>query len=502
MNLGTGTHAINNAGGTGSITPTNTMTVISGSITTLQNNLQVDSVTVNAGGTLNITNRQLSLTGSLNNAGTFTLTGSTMIFNGSGGSPVAQTLTNSTSNFNHLTINNTSTGGSVTLGSNVTVGGNLNINAGLFDLQTFTANHTTPAAGQLNMVNGATLKIGGSNGFPANYLTHTLGQTSTVEYAGSGTQTIAAEAYGNLTSSNSGTRTLASSGTIGIFTTFTPGTNSYTITGSTIEYNGTSAQTLPSSGFNTYNNLTINNAAGVTNSNSALTVNGLLDVKKGTFTTSSTFNNVQIDSAGPGVLAGVTGTTMNVSGNWTNNGGSATSFMANGNTVNFNGSSLQTIGGSTSTTFDNLTIANAGVGVTLGINTNVNGTLTLTNNLNTGAFTLTQNNSTPTAGNGDVIGNVKRANNGLPLPTGTAYTFGNPFNVITFSAASVLTPTDVTFNLVSAAPVDFSTAVKRTYTISQTAVPVPELFQCIPDICGDCIDRNLCPAAGVFRQVT
>ena len=252
-------------------------------------------------------------------------------------------------------------------------------------------------------------------------------------------------------------RTLASSGTIVIFSTFTPGTNSYTITGSTIEYNGTSAQTLPSSGFNTYNNLTINNAAGVTNSNSALTVNGLLDLKKGTFTTSSTFNNVQIDNAGPGVLAGVNGTTMNVSGNWTNNGGSATSFMANGNTVNFNGAGAQTIGGNTSTTFDNLTIANAGVGVTLGINTSVNGTLTLTNNLNTGAFTLTQNNSTPTAGSGDVIGNVKRANNGLPLPTGAAYTFGNPFNVITFSAASVLTPTDVTFNLVTAAPSDFLT---------------------------------------------
>src|SRR5256714_1247144 len=144
-----------------------------------------------------------------------------------------------------------------------------------------------------------------------------------------------------------------------------------------------------------------------------------------------------------------------------------TRWPANGKTVTFNGSSLQTIGGSHSTPFDNLTIANAGAGVTLGINTNVNGTLTLTNSLNTGVFTLTQNNSTPTAGNGDVIGNVKRANNGLPLPTGTAYTFGNPFNVITFSAASVLTPTDVTFNLVSAAPADFLTAVKRTYTLTQ-----------------------------------
>src|SRR5256884_510915 len=35
------------------------------------------------------------------------------------------------------------------------------------------------------------------------------------------------------------------------------------------------------------------------------------------------------------------------------------------------------------------------------------------------------------------------------------------------SAAAVLTPTDVTFNLISAAPADFLTAVKRTYTITQ-----------------------------------
>ena len=91
---------------------------------------------------------------------------------------------------------------------------------------------------------------------------------------------------------------LANSGVIGIFTTFTPGTHTYTITGSTVEYNSTTAdQALPSSGFNTYNNLTINNTkplGGVVTGFLGLTVNGLLDVKAGTFTSSSTYNNVQI----------------------------------------------------------------------------------------------------------------------------------------------------------------------------------------------------------------
>src|SRR5262249_53536678 len=46
LTLGTGTHNLTNGSGTGSIT-SNAMTVISGSNTTLQNNLQVDALTVN-----------------------------------------------------------------------------------------------------------------------------------------------------------------------------------------------------------------------------------------------------------------------------------------------------------------------------------------------------------------------------------------------------------------------------------------------------------------------
>src|SRR5688500_20084448 len=54
-----------------------------------------------------------------------------------------------------------------------------------------------------------------------------------------------------------------------------------------------------------------------------LTVQALLRVQAGTFTSSSTYNNVQIDAGA--TLAGVNGTTINVGGNWTNNG----TFTAN-----------------------------------------------------------------------------------------------------------------------------------------------------------------------------
>ena len=86
---------------------------------------------------------------------------------------------------------------------------------------------------------------------------------STVDFNGSGAQTIPAFAYNNLTSSSTGGRTLASSGNVRVAGVFTPGTNAYTIAGSTVEYNGSSAQALPST-FPTYNNLTLNNAAGTT----------------------------------------------------------------------------------------------------------------------------------------------------------------------------------------------------------------------------------------------
>ena len=76
-----------------------------------------------------------------------------------------------------------------------------------------------------------------------------------------GAQTIPAFNYNNLTSSNTGARTLANSGSIGIAGVFTPGTNAYTITGSTVI--STAARPKRCRTFN-YNNLTLNNPNGVT----------------------------------------------------------------------------------------------------------------------------------------------------------------------------------------------------------------------------------------------
>jgi uncharacterized delta-60 repeat protein len=79
---------------------------------------------------------------------------------------------------------------------------------------------------------------------------------NTIEFNGSDAQVIPAFHYNNLKSSNSGTRILAPIGTIGVGGIFDPGTSTYSITGSTVDFNGTSTQNIPS--FNYYN-LTFSN---------------------------------------------------------------------------------------------------------------------------------------------------------------------------------------------------------------------------------------------------
>jgi hypothetical protein len=60
---GAGPHVISNASGTGSISSTNAMTLLSPAVVTLNNNLSMGTLTVNSGASLDITNRILTLTG-------------------------------------------------------------------------------------------------------------------------------------------------------------------------------------------------------------------------------------------------------------------------------------------------------------------------------------------------------------------------------------------------------------------------------------------------------
>jgi predicted outer membrane repeat protein len=140
-------------------------------------------------------NKVLEPTGTIGISGAFspgtatghTITGSTVDFNGAG----AQTVP--AFNFNNLNISGPRGTNSITLVSGGTIGV-----AGIFNP---TATFTVPGTYVIT--------------------------NNTIDFNGSGSQTIPAFNYFNLTSSNTGQRTLQNSGIIGIASVFTPGTNSY-----------------------------------------------------------------------------------------------------------------------------------------------------------------------------------------------------------------------------------------------------------------------------------
>ncbi|MBS1794016.1 MAG: VCBS repeat-containing protein [Acidobacteria bacterium] len=228
----------------------------------------------------------------------------------------------------------------------------------------------------------------------------TSSPTGTVIYnQGSNGQAVYAGNYGNLTFSNFN-KVLPTS-TVGISGTFTPGSaGGHTVTGSNINFNGTTAQTVP---VFPYEGLTIANSAGASLGGS-VTVNGTLGLAAGTLavgTNTLTLNGPATATAGT-LSSAATGT---VNYNQASNGqtvlaanygnltfsnfnkvlpagtvgiasvfttGSATGHTITGNTVNFNGAGAQTI---PVFTYNNLTTSNAAK--TLGGNVTANGDVTI-----------------------------------------------------------------------------------------------------------------------------
>ncbi|MGI9158302.1 MAG: beta strand repeat-containing protein, partial [Saprospiraceae bacterium] len=110
-------------------------------------------------------------------------------------------------------------------------------------------------------------------------------------------------------------------------------------------------------------------------------------IKSGTGTLNFGSQSVTLGglTIGAGTITATSGT-ISLAGNFSNSG----TFINNGGTVVFNGSGTQTLGGSSATTFNNLTVNNSGAGLTLSTSQTVNGTLNLTDGLvTTGANSIT-----------------------------------------------------------------------------------------------------------------
>jgi hypothetical protein len=308
-----------------------------------------------------------------------------------------------------LTVNNTS---GVTLGSNVAVTANLTVLAGIFDLSTFTANRASPG-GTLTVSNGAALKIGGTNSFPSNYNTHTLGAASTVEYNGTN-QTVTNESYGHLSLSNGGTKT------------------------------------MPASALSVAGNFSTSGSAST--------------AAAGAFTVAGTFSIGPTSTYSAGTFAHQLG------GDWTNSG----TFNYGTSTVTFQGAALQHVGAST---FYAVIVNNAaGLSLTGDVQIATGGIMTLTSgNVATAGHILTVNASAPTAlvlGANSITGTVARAI--APGSTGTYQFFGANAYVIPGGTGNPSMITATVYpntnppNLGAGA--DTNVIVKRYYTISGTGI--------------------------------
>ncbi len=185
---------------------------------------------------------------------------------------------------------------------------------------------------------------------------------STVEFNGTGSQSIPISTYNNLTSTQTGSRTLAT-GTITVQGNYIPGTNSYTVTGNTMVFSG-ATQNLSG----VFNNLTLN-TAGTKTANGNIDVAGSLNIATGVTldltnlyllmgTISSITNSGNIKTAVPTTLSA---TPIPPGKTW------------NG-TLEFSGTSQQTL---TNGTYNNLIVNGGSVKSTSG-NVIINGTLTFT----------------------------------------------------------------------------------------------------------------------------
>ncbi len=262
--------------------------------------------------------------------------------------------------------------GTKTAAANLTVNGTLNLTSGLtLDMSTY------QLLGSLGSVTGTgTLNTQNTSSTPLPAFKSWLGD---VVYNSSSAQTIASASYVNLTASG-GDRTLASTITIsGVFTT---GAGTYTTTSSTVNFNGTGAQTVPALN---YENLTV---SGARTTNSVTFTASATTGVSGTFTASATFT----------------------SGN----------YITTNSTLDFNGG-VQTI---PAFTYNSLTISGTGDKTAAG-NITVNRALTINSGRILSMSTYTLSGITTTSGTGTLR---TQNTSSTPIPSGDTWTFTVEYN--------------------------------------------------------------------------
>lgn len=381
-------------------------------------------LTINSGASLNTSaanNYGLTFGGNyVNNGGTLSANASPVTISSNAGTQNIAGFTTTG------TVSMTKTGGTATLtgnvnGNSLTIngsGGTLNLGSGL--THTFTGTWSS-SNGTLNC-GSSTLNLGGTTSFTGG--TFTCG-TGSVNYTSAGAQTVAGVTYNNLSTSNSGTKTLGGNAIVsGIFdpagSGLSIGANTLTLNGQincgTITGGAASNITVGGSGSAslsavTLNNLTINRAVSLCGN---VTVGNNLTLTSGTFSIGA--NTLTLN--GP-AIAGTPDNLTTTSSSGLVFGGSSSGVQIPSSVVNLN----------------SLTVNNSS-GITLNSSITVSGTITMTQgNISNGSYSLVLSNNTSGSlsySSGTITGKFQRAIGSTAseylYPVGTATVY-NPLKI-------------------------------------------------------------------------
>jgi fibronectin-binding autotransporter adhesin len=342
------------------------------------------------GGTLSTTsnNYNIQLGGNWTNNASFSPGTSTVTLTGTSVQSLNTGGTGTGKPFYNLVINKSS--GTVSLTNNLMMNNDLTLTSGTLICSTFTIDFS--ATGKNCIINGS-LQTANLNGFSGGAATSivntsaptiTLGANSMITYtATSGNQTVTnALPYVNFAKTGAGgTALLAGDITVNGNLTLTSGilnTNNYNIdllgnwsnTGTftpgtgTVNFVGTSNQTITTGGTTTgkiFNNITINNSAGVVSLAGNISISNNLSITTGELDVTATNHNITIG------------------GNWSNSG----TFTPRGGLVTFNGtSSTITTGGiGAGKSFNSITFNNTAGTFTLNGDLKSNSNLTIATGL-------------------------------------------------------------------------------------------------------------------------
>jgi hypothetical protein len=397
---------VNNTGGTlTGTTPlivTHNLTLTAGSFAPASAS-DLTNITIASGTTLTAPSGTLTVSGSFTNDGTFTPGSGTVSFDGTSAQVIGGAHATS---FNNLTVNNSGSGavaftagtpapmvtgllnlldgtfqppadsdfGDITIAAGSTFAapaGTITVSGTFTNDGTFTAN-----AGKVSFDGSGAQEIKGAAqttfyDLDVNKASGTL--TGTTPLTVTHNLTVSAGAFAPTSASDFNDIYIAStaaltapSGTLTASGNFT-NNGTFTAGSGTLTFDGASAQVIGGAHASSFNNLTINNSATGTVSFSALTpaptVTGLLNLLDGTFQPPSGTDLNSVSLAAGAVLDAPTGS-LTVSGDFTNDG----AFNPNGGTVTFDGTGAQVIGGSSSRTFANLTVANTSASAAVSLN--------------------------------------------------------------------------------------------------------------------------------------